>query len=73
MSGERKGEFETSEFFETCLKLLLVRRGVAPSCSEGLGEGLREEVTESRFWICRGDQPLAEEDMMELRAVSGEA
>ena len=71
MTGERKGEFDTSEFFETCLKLVLVRLGEFPSVSDGLGDGLSGEVTESRLLIWSGDQPFAEEEMIDFRVVSG--
>lgn len=65
----------------TCLKLELVRRGDAliaglGEVSLGFGEGFNGEVmeTESRLLICKGDQPLAEDEMMEFRAASlGEA
>ena len=56
----------------TCLKLELVRRGEA--AAEGSGEGLRgEDETESRLLICSGDQPLADEWMIELRAAADAA
>lgn len=77
MVGDLKGEFETSEFFVTCLKELLVRLGEAASpgdnmcvgSGEAAGEFLRGEVKPSvRLLIWRGDHPFAEEVMIELRA-----
>jgi hypothetical protein len=74
-----KGEFDTSELVVTCLKLELVLRGealISPfglgDVSLGFGEGLSGEVreVESRLFICKGDHPFAEEEMIEFRAVS---
>lgn len=67
-----KGEFETREFFVTCLKLELVRRGEAssplgdPIPSDILGDGLSGDS--SLLAIFSGDHPCAEELIMELRA-----
>lgn len=66
-----KGEFETSEFLVTCLKLELVRRGDASSPGEVTpsdkpGEGLRGDP--SFLAILSGDHPCAEELMIEVRA-----
>lgn len=61
---------ETSEFLETCLKLELERRGETAGLDDApvAEAGLRGDVVESRLLICRGDHPLAEEAMIELRA-----
>jgi hypothetical protein len=79
VDGFLNGEFITSEFLVTCLKLLEVLRGPSPvaveveveeepASSEGLGEGRSAEETLSRLLICSGDQPFADELMMESRA-----
>jgi hypothetical protein len=77
VDGFLNGEFITSEFLVTCLKLLEVLRGPSPvaveveeepASSEGLDEGRRGEDTPSRLLICSGDQPFADELMMESRA-----
>jgi hypothetical protein len=73
-----KGELCTRLFLATCLKLLDVLLGPSPTVveveadaesSEGVGDGFNgEEEVLSRLLICRGDHPLAEDDMIESRA-----
>lgn len=75
--GDLNGEFETSEFFVTCLKELELRRGEAVSGTArveamelGSGEGwgvLRGDVAPSRLLMLSGDHPLADELIMLLR------
>lgn len=75
--GDLKGELDTSEFFETCLNELELRRGEAVSgtrrpapalvgsgvcCGERMGED-----APSRLLMLSGDHPLADELMIELR------
>lgn len=74
--GDLNGDFETSEFFVTCLNELLVRLGPPSERDTGsgepaerFGEGFNgEREVESRLLICKGDQPLAEEFMIEFLA-----
>lgn len=68
MGADKNGELDTSEFRVTCLKLLLDRRGDAASGEEGFGEGFIGEPVGSRLLIWSGDHPLAEDEMMLLRA-----
>lgn len=72
----------TRLFFATCLNELLVRLGppglserstVSDAASDDgdvllLLRGERGDVMLSRLWICSGDQPLAEDEMIESRA-----
>lgn len=62
------GEFETSEFLVTCLKLELVRRGDAALMFGLVGSAEGCLSGESRLWIWRGNHPLALELMIESRS-----